>query len=176
MQRPRGMAPSAFDAFIRACFYAGVNPESTSEGTKRVVQTIGAAKASAGTHAQDGTVTVNGQTIAYSAAVDISVRGLAVPTIKKFLQELAKQGFVAWYRHTGSFAQNRHVHAVFAGLPMKKMLQAQVVDFLNDRNGLVGHATETFYTAPAAIDAPLAQMFVRANPSQRARVPKEYLA
>lgn len=170
MNRPKGMIPAAFDSYILACFHAKINPEKTSEGTRRVVQTMGNAPASAGTHAQDGTLTLNGQPLPYSAAVDLSVRGLTLSQIKKWLQELAKQGFVAWYRHTGSFENNRHIHAIYVGIGMKPSLQAQVVDYLNDRTGLVGHATETFYTAPPEVDKVLAQMFVRYNPSQKKKL------
>lgn len=175
MLKPRGMTPAQFDSFIRACFYAKINPEKTSEGTRRVVQTIGNAPASAGYHAQDGTVTSNGTKIPYCAAADFSVRGLTAAQIKKWLQELARQGWCGWYRFEGSFKNNRHVHAVFVGVHMKPQLVAQVIDFLNDRNGLVGHAHETFYTAPTELDRPLAHAFVRANPSAKKRVPSYLL-
>lgn len=171
MTNPKGMLPAAFDSYILAMFHANVDPETTSEGSKRVVQTIGNAPASAGTHAKDDTLTYKGKPYDYCAAVDISVRGLTLAQIKKVLTELAKQGFVAWYRHTGSFAENRHIHAVYVAIAMKPSLQAQVRDYLQGRTGLVGHAAETFYTAPESVDAILARLFVRYNPSQKSRVP-----
>lgn len=164
-----------FDAYIMACYLAKIDPEITSQGTKRVVQTIGNAPDSKGFHAKDGEVVVKGVTIPYCAAVDLSVRGLTAGQIKKWLAELAKQGFAAWYRFEGVFANNRHVHAVYVGVQMKKHLQSQVQDFLRDKNGLASHAGETFYVAPVDVDKPLAQMFVRANPSQRTKVPQELL-
>lgn len=167
MNRPRGITPAMFDAFTRAFFYAGINPEKNSEGGKRFVQTIGNAAASAGTHAQDGTVSVGGVEYDYCAAVDLSVRGLNEHQIRLLLQELAKQGIGGWYRHTGSFANNRHIHCIYFGIKMKPMLQRQCVDFLNDRTGLVGHSHETFFTAPPELDAPLKAAFLRANPSAK---------
>jgi hypothetical protein len=171
------MAPSAFDAYVRACFYAGANPEFLADGkTRRVGQRIGNAGPSAGYHAKDGDVTVNGKQIPYCAAVDLRTNGMTAAQIKKLLQELARQGFAAWYRFEGKFTNNRHIHAVFAGLPMKQQLRSQVIDFLNDRTGLVGHAEETFYTAPTALDKPLALMLVRSNPTTKKKVPSNLLA
>lgn len=148
------MAKPAFNAYINSCFKAGINP------AKRVMQTLGSAAASAGTHGRDGTL--NGED--YSAAVDLRTRDLNVAEIKSLIKALTENGFVAWYRHTGSFETNRHIHAIYVGLPMKKMLRAQVVDFLNDRTGLVGHATEKFYTAPRATDLVIQTLFIHANP------------
>ncbi len=153
MKRPYGMALPAFQAFIRACTEAGISPT-------RVTQTIGNAPASAGFHAPDGVLNSE----RYCAAVDLHTRDLNRTQIKKLLNAMAKQGFAAWYRFEGSFANNQHLHAVYAALPMKRQLRAQVVDFLNDRTGLAGHAHETFYTAPRDIDIVIQAMFLHANP------------
>ena len=162
MIRPKGMTPAMFESWIRACFYAEVSPD-------RVTQTIGNAKASAGYHAKDGQITINGAVkINYCAAVDFSVRGLTRSQIKKLLENLAKQGWVAWFR---DWEGNEHIHAVYVGIYMKPQLAAQVIDFLNDRTGLAGHAKEKFYTAPTSLDKPLAQAFVRANPAYKKKVP-----
>lgn len=160
MKRKYGMTPAMFSAYIRACFFAKIDP-------KRITQTIGTAKASAGYHAKDGEVTVDGISYDYCAAVDISIRKLDEADIKRLLIELAKQGFVGWYRYKGSFKNNRHIHCVYVGLPMKAQLRSQVKDFLNDRTGLVGHAKETFWTAPPEIDHPLRLAFLEANPSAK---------
>ena len=164
MNHPKGMTRVAYASFLLACHDAGIHPP-------RIVQTMTGAlgrrvKASAGTHDKDGTF--EGE--AYSCAVDLSVRsfwglhGYDDKDIKWLLWHLSKNGFVAWYRHTGSFAFNRHIHAVFVGLEMKLILQEQVRDFLNGRTGLVGHAHEGYWTAPADCDAVLKARFLRANP------------
>lgn len=160
MKRPYGFSPGAFDNYLRACTMAEINPN-------RVVQTIGNAPASKGVHAKDGTVTVNGIEYDYCAAVDLSVKHptqLNVRQIKRWLNQLARYGFCAWYRHAGSFANNRHIHAIYTGLPMKEALQKQVIDFLHDRDGLAGHNRETFYTAPPELDLLLRTSFLHHNP------------
>lgn len=167
MKRPYGFAPSAWTEYLVACQSAGISPD-------RVVQTIGNAKASAGYHAKDGTE--NGAP--YCAAVDLSVRGLTQAQVKKWLAALAKAGFAAWYRFEGSWANNKHIHAIYCGLDMKEPLFLQVVDFVNDRNGLVGHAVEKFYTAPPELDKPLVKALKAANPKLWAkyedRIPAAY--
>lgn len=157
MRRPYGMAPAAFDAYIRACFHADISPD-------RITQTIGRAAASAGVHHRDGILFEGARPVPYCAAVDISTRDLSRVQIRSLLHQLATQGFAAWYRHTGSFASNRHIHAIFAGLKMKRELQRQVLAFLNDRDGLASDLAEQFYTASAALDAPIRAAWIRANP------------
>lgn len=155
-----------FDSFIRACFYAKVSPD-------RIGQTIGNAPASAGYHKQDGTITLGGQKIAYCAAVDFGVNDLTRAQIKKLLQEMAKQGWAAWFR---DWDNNEHIHGVYVGLRMKPQLALQVIDFLRDRTGLSGHGEERFYTAPTSLDIPLAKAFVQSNPSFKKKVPSHLLA
>jgi hypothetical protein len=134
-----GLHPRASDA-LRA---AGVTAD-------RITQTIGNAAASAGTHAQDGTVDGH----AYSAATDISVRGLSDTQIKNLLARLAKVGFAAWFRFPGHdgwpASEVRHIHAVYANAKMKTSLRSQVRSWLVHRNGLVSNTTYTFYTWSAA--------------------------
>jgi hypothetical protein len=149
------MHKTAFSAYIRACWLAGIDPNG------RVVQTIGDAPASAGVHAQDGTL--DGQ--AYCAAVDLRTRDLTRAQIKMLLQRLAESGFACWYRYKGTFTANEHIHAIYAGLPMKAALRRQVRDFLNDRDGLATHDDEHFYTAPPATDAIIQALFFHANGS-----------
>ena len=102
-----GLHPRASDA-LRA---AGVT-------ASRIMQTIGNAPASAGTHAQDGTF----QGHPYSAATDISVSGLSQTQIANLLERLAKVGVAAWYRPSGHDGWNgvHHLHAVYANCLMKK--------------------------------------------------------
>lgn len=129
-----GLHPRASDG-LRA---AGVS-------ASRIMQTIGNAPASAGTHAQDGTV--NGHP--YSAATDISVSGLSTTQIKNLLSKLAKVGFGAWYRNPGHdgwpSSEVRHIHAVYANCKMKSSLRSQVRSWLVGRNGLVSNTLYSFY-------------------------------
>lgn len=162
------MHPAARAAFDAACKAANLRPV--------VVQTEGAATQSAGTHAADGKYQLSGgEWHEYTAAVDLSVNqhahrlsdgadiAMDRPHIHWMLQNLAEAGFVAWYRTPAEGFDASHIHAVFAGVKMKAILQGQVRDFLNDRTGLKGHATETFYTAPPATDAKIRAMFLAAN-------------
>lgn len=134
-----GLHPRASDA-LRA---AGVTAD-------RITQTIGNAAASAGTHAQDGTVDGH----AYCAATDLSVRDLSDTQIKNLLARLAQVGFAAWFRFPGHdgwpASEARHIHAVYANAKMKSSLQSQVRSWLVHRNGLVSNTTYTFYTWSAA--------------------------
>ena len=135
-----GLAPRASDA-LRA---AGIQ-------SWRIMQTIGHASASAGTHLQDGVV--NGHP--YCAATDISVSGMSSTQIANLLERLAKVGFAAWYRHNGHdhWAGVNHIHAVYANLKMKSSLRSQVWSWLDNRNGLVGNAIYTFHHWTAAARA-----------------------
>ena len=162
------MHPRARKAWDAACKQANLRPV--------VTQTQGNAKASAGYHASDGTYrTESGTVQSYCAAVDVSVNQMAVRLsdgkkirmdeahVKWFLHCLAQNGFVAWYRYKGSFKDNKHIHGVYCGVPMKPQLRGQVKDFLNDRTGLAGHGVETFWTADSATDAKLRALFEKYN-------------
>ncbi|HEY0192563.1 MAG TPA: hypothetical protein VGC42_15700, partial [Kofleriaceae bacterium] len=111
----------------------------------RIMQTIGNAPASAGTHAQDGTV--NGHP--YCAATDISVSGLSNTQIKNLLAKLSKVGFAAWFRWPGHdgwpSSEVRHIHAVYANAKMKSSLRSQVRSWLVGRNGLVSNTLYSFF-------------------------------
>jgi len=135
-----GLHPRASDA-LRA---AGVS-------SWRIMQTIGNAAASAGTHARDGYV--NGQP--YSAATDISVSGLSSSQIANLLEKLGKVGFAAWYRHSGydGWYGVNHIHAVYANCLMKTSLRSQVRSWLAGRNGLVSNTIYRFHTWSAAARA-----------------------
>lgn len=158
MQRPYGFLPSAFTAYILACYKAGIDPN-------RVVQCIGNAPASAGYHARDGIVLDNGVPRAYCAATDVSVRGLSDAQIHELVEQLSRQGFAAWYRYRGSFANNRHIHFVFAGCKMKSQLRGQVHDFLAGRDGLAGHQWEEYFTPTTQMDDYIRAQFLKYNPA-----------
>jgi hypothetical protein len=116
----------------------------------RIMQTIGNAPASAGTHAQDGVV--NGHP--YCAATDISVSGLSNAQIQNLLARLAKVGFAAWFRWPGHdgwpASEVRHIHAVYANAKMKASLRSQVRSWLVGRNGLVSNTLYSFFHWTAA--------------------------
>ncbi len=113
--RPSGMAPVAFHAFLQACNAAHVHPF-------RIFQTVGDAPRSKGYHLRDGTL--NGED--YTAAADIGVDDLSPHKRAELLEALARVGFIAWYRSGPKWKDDEHVHAVYAGLPMKPQLQEQV--------------------------------------------------
>jgi hypothetical protein len=114
----------------------------------RITQTIGNAPASAGYHAQDGTV--NGAP--YTAAVDLSVSGLSSTQIHNLLEKLAKVGFAVWYRKNGSdgWSGANHIHAVYANCKMKSQLRAQVRSWLVGRNGLVSNTIYQWHSFSTA--------------------------
>jgi hypothetical protein len=114
----------------------------------RITQTIGNAPASAGYHAQDGSV--DGRP--YCAATDLSVSGLSSAQIHNLLERLAKAGFAAWYRKDGAdgWRGANHLHVVYANAKMKAQLRAQVRSFLVGRNGLVSNTIYQWHDFSAA--------------------------
>lgn len=134
-----GLHPRASDAL-----------RSVGITASRILQTIGNAPASAGTHAQDGVV--NGHP--YCAATDLSVSGLSNAQIKNLLARLAKVGFAAWFRWPGHdgwpASEVRHIHAVYANARMKSALRSQVRSWLVGRNGLVSNTLYGFFQWTAA--------------------------
>jgi hypothetical protein len=146
-----GLHPEASDRL--RC--AGVNDPD------RVTQTIGNAAASAGYHAEDGRVAGE----PYCAAVDLRTRDLTRQEITDLLVRLGENGFAAWYRwpgHDGWPADEApHIHAVFAGVPMKNALEGQVEDFLVGLNGLASHNHYSFWEAPRAILDIIRLLFAR---------------
>jgi len=149
--RPVGSAPPAATADA-ALLKWGLHPRasdalrSVGVASWRIMQTIGNAAASAGTHAQDGTV--NGHP--YCAATDISVSGLSNAQIRNLLEKLGRVGFAAWFRWPGHDGwpsyEVRHIHAVYANAKMKSSLRSQVRSWLVHRNGLVSNTIYQFYT------------------------------
>lgn len=129
-----GLHPDASDALKHLKFTSG-----------RVMQTIGSASASAGTHAQDGVAGGH----AYSAATDLSVSGMSDAQVKVLLEQLTAVGFVPFYRSPGHdgwpSGEIRHLHVIWAGAGMKLSLRNQVRDWHVGKNGLASHTTYTFY-------------------------------
>ena len=143
-----GLHPRASDAL-----------RSIGVSASRIMQTIGNAPASAGTHAQDGVV--NGHP--YSAATDISVSGLSNAQIRNLLARLAKVGFAAWFRWPGHdgwpASEVRHIHAVYANCKMKTALRSQIRSWLVGRNGLVSNTLYSFFHWTAAEKAVVRHKF-----------------
>lgn len=122
LKRPYGMAPVAFEAFIRACQKAHVSPH-------RLTQTVGEDALSHGYHHRDGVW----HGLDYCAATDIHVWGLDDAQVSRLNMALFSQGFAAWYRHGGKWTGHEHIHAVYAFLPMKPQLQGQLREFFQAR-------------------------------------------
>ena len=126
LERPAGMAPIAFDAFIRACVATKIHPA-------RISQTLGNDPRSVGYHLQDGVLNLRGEKIPYCAAIDVSARDLDRATTLRFVRELGRQGFAAWYREGPKWKNGEHIHAVYAFLPMKRQLRGQVLSYLREQ-------------------------------------------
>jgi hypothetical protein len=125
LSRPHGMAPVAFAAYVRACNNAQIHPF-------RIGQTIGDHPRSVGYHKRDGVILVNGQKEEYCAAIDLGTWDLEDARINRFVRELGKQGFAAWYRHGPNWKNGEHIHAIYAFLPMKRQLRGQVLLYLRE--------------------------------------------
>ena len=124
--RPYGMAPAAFEGFVRACYLAKVHP-------RRIGQTIGDHPRSVGYHLRDGTINYRGEKLDYSAAVDIGTQDLTRAQIDKLLEELARQGFAAFYREGGKWKGVEHIHAIYAPLELKPQLRGQLRQWAHKR-------------------------------------------
>jgi hypothetical protein len=130
-----GMYPDASDAL-----------RDLNIGSSRVMQTIGFAEASGGTHKIDGYANDK----PYTAAVDIWVGGYSHTQIRNLLERLARKGFAAWFRRPGydgwPSSEVAHVHAVYVGTPaMKSSLKSQVRSWLAGRNGLASNNDYRYY-------------------------------
>jgi hypothetical protein len=126
LQRPYGMAPQAFAAYMRACEKANIHPW-------RIGQTIGDHPRSVGYHHQDGVLTSQGQKLPYTAAIDLGTSDLTDKQIWSFVEALSNEGFAAFYRHGPKWKNGEHIHAVYVLLPMKPQLRKQVREFVQGR-------------------------------------------
>jgi hypothetical protein len=126
MERPYGMAPEAFRAYIRACNNAKVHPW-------RIGQTIGSHPRSVGYHHKDGTIIEDGVRYDYTAAIDLGGIDLSDARRKIFLEALARQGFAAFWRASKNWKGNEHIHAIYCLIPMKPQLRGQVLEWVEER-------------------------------------------
>jgi len=124
--RPYGMAPVAWNAYLRACRQSKIHPI-------RVGQTIGNHPRSVGYHKRDGVLRMGKERVDYTAAIDLGTWDLTPAQINAFVDALADQGFAAFYRHKGKWKGAEHIHAIYAFLPMKPQLQSQLSEFLRER-------------------------------------------
>lgn len=103
----------------------------------------------------------------YCAATDLRTVGLSNDEVYALLDELASQGFAAFFRDPGHDGwpsdEARHIHAIYVGVPMKAALQAQVEDWLAGKNGLASHTTYTFYQASPDKKALIQALFEQFN-------------
>lgn len=148
-----GIAPAASQAM--QC--AGV-----SSTYAHPTQTVGNASASAGTHLAE-----SGQN--YSAATDLSTQGLSDGQVRDLIAKLDSVGFAAFYRDPGTdgwpSGDARHIHVVYLGVAMKPILQRQVKDYVNGRDGLGCHChAYTFYQPPAEVKNMATALFLKFNP------------
>jgi hypothetical protein len=124
----------------------------------RVSYTLQNKKESAGMHLPEpGTNT--------TAAADLYVGDLSESQIHDLLDSLGRAGFAAWYRTPGRDGWPAlylpHVHAVYAGVPLKAGLRVQVRDYLNGKNGLRSHQRYRFHTYDPAAVAAVRQLYLR---------------
>jgi hypothetical protein len=124
------MCNYAFEAYYLASRLAGIDIEARDD--RRVVQAEGDAAASKGYHHSDGILDGH----SYTAAADFSVRGLTHTQIATWLEALCSGGWVAFFRN---WPGNLHIHANYCGVPQKRSLDGQNLDFFAGRDGLVGH-------------------------------------
>lgn len=137
LTRPPGMAPAAFNGFVRACNRAHVNPW-------RISQTLGNHPRSVGYHLRDGFVSYQGKRLEYSAAVDMATDDLDRQQIDRLVACLGREGFAAFYRSGPKWRDDEHIHAVYAALPMKPQLRRQVRQWVaaRKRSGQKSYAWE----------------------------------
>lgn len=154
-----GLHPGANTAFLQL----GIHPA-------RIVQTIGHASASAGTHAQDGEV----DGVPYCAASDLSVLHPTpwdAAAVRHWLDRLASAGFAPFYRHPGHdhwpADEAVHLHVVWPACHMKPELRRQIHDYCHSPmlNGLQSHAPYEFWQPkPEAVQG-CRTLFLAINPA-----------
>lgn len=154
--RPFGILPAAFTAYL-----------STGLPSSRIGQTIGNAAASAGTHAQDGTLAG----IPYACCVDLRVADLSSTQVKSLLLKLWDAGFAAWYRCANypedHWSGATHIHAIWVAAPMKATCRRQVHDFCARpcKTGLASHLPYHFLQPSIEQQNKVAAAFLPHNPA-----------
>jgi hypothetical protein len=132
----------------------------------RITQGINNSATRGNVHNTDGVF--NGQP--YTGAADISVRCLTAEQIRTLLERLADAGFAAWYRKSGEddWTGPPHIHAVWAGCPLKPVLQQQVTSWLEGKNGLGSNRPYQFWRPSAAMKEKVQTLYRASNPVRTA--------
>ena len=161
--RSKGMADVAFVAYDLGMKNANIDIYKRDD--LRVVQALGNAPASAGFHKSDGIL----YGVPYTAAVDVSVKGLSNTQIATVVEELCRVGFSSFYRN---WPGNLHIHGDYAGVPQKPQLDRQQEDFFAGKDGLAGHrrADQEWWYPSVELRAIPERMFRLSNPARGAGV------
>jgi hypothetical protein len=84
-------------------------------------------------------VSASGGTHAGGGVIDIETNNLSDEQIQQAVLVLRQTGFAAWYRHTGDFANVKHIHAVSIGdTDLSAQAEQQVLSYKAGGNGLDG--------------------------------------
>lgn len=166
--------PNARIDLHNAIVAAGIRPV--------VVQTLGSAPESAGTHGKSGTYTAtNGKPHSYSGAIDWSViqdatridpvtyKGIGKvkmgdDQIKWWLWKAGEHNIAAFYRRPSQGFTAQHIHGITCSCHLLTTLQRQVVDWLTGKDGLRRHRDETYWLPPESTEAKLKETFLHYNP------------
>jgi hypothetical protein len=129
----------------------------------RITQGFNSSPERGNVHYADGTI--KGQP--FTGAADISVRCLTPQQIKTLLERLAGAGFAAWYRKPGEddWTGPPHIHAVWAGCGLKRVLQRQVLSWLDGRNGLGSDKPYRFWQPSAGLKEKVQTLYRASNQS-----------
>ena len=112
-----------------------------------ITQGWGNAKASKGFHSPEGWVEDEYGKHKYSSCVDLTGR---LPFTAELKSRLVAAGFCPFFR---DWPGNKHIHCVYVGLnTILDGPKSQIKDYINGRNGLVGHAKLTGPLAPTEIE------------------------
>lgn len=183
MNKPNDMHPSTWPRYIRAFAQANINPQfgtkANGQRGSRLLQLIGTAPASAGYHEAEGdyssngklvkafTYKLNGKDHIYGAALDLRTIDLTTRQVEDLWIALMKNGFAAWWRHTGSFSNNQHIHMVDQGVHMKRVLRNQSHSFYRKKNGLMSDRVVSFLVSnlDTTTENYCRSLFLKSNPS-----------
>jgi hypothetical protein len=144
-----GLIPDAYEALKRLTL------------GHRITQGINHSSDRGNVHDTD--VTINGKH--FTGAVDISVRCLTEPQIRTLLGRLADAGFAGWFRKPGEdgWTGPPHIHAIWVGCPLKRVLRQQVESWLRGSNGLGTDQPYAFWKPSAEMNRRVAMLYRAVN-------------
>lgn len=97
-------------------------------------------------------VVASGSTHSGGAAVDLSVRNLNAPQLRRLLDALKDAGLAAWHRVPVPGLWGEHIHAIGILDPSASAsAKAQVVSFLDGKDGLRGNRVDGTYRPSPAV-------------------------